>query len=193
MKKFTTWDLLYAVNMAIGGIAYAVVTLLLGRFVDRHDDLLAGMWAVVATVFVYRDTRDNSLSAGLDRLLATCVSFALCLVYLLLFRFDVLGMAVMIGLGTVAMALLDRREDIVTTGITTAVVLVVAHRALAMPGTSRSCALSTRWLGWGSAWRASMLGRTLFIEPSENPSDDDGSGDAFGKSVVRHSAAAGRA
>jgi uncharacterized membrane protein YgaE (UPF0421/DUF939 family) len=127
MKKFTTWDLLYAINMAIAcGIAYAVVTLLLGRFVDKHDELLAGMWAVVAAVFVYRDTRDNSLSAGLDRLLATCVSFALCLAYLLLFRFNVLGMAVVIGLGAVAMALLDRRDDIVTTGITTAVVLVVA-------------------------------------------------------------------
>jgi hypothetical protein len=35
------------------------------------------------------------------------------------------------------------------------------------------------------------LPRTLFIEPSENPSDD-GSGDAFGKFVVRHSVAAGR-
>jgi uncharacterized membrane protein YccC len=35
-------------------------------------------------------------------------------------------MAVLIGIGTVAMALLGRRDDIVTTGITTAVVMVVA-------------------------------------------------------------------
>jgi uncharacterized membrane protein YccC len=50
----------------------------------------------------------------------------LCLLYLLLFPFQPLGMAVLIGLGTLVMMLLDRREDIVTTGITTAVVMVVA-------------------------------------------------------------------
>jgi uncharacterized membrane protein YgaE (UPF0421/DUF939 family) len=84
------------------------------------------MWAVVATVFVFRETRVRSLSAGIARLLATCVSFALCLLYLLLFPFTSVGMAVLIGIGTVAMALLGRRDDIVTTGITTAVVMVVA-------------------------------------------------------------------
>jgi hypothetical protein len=35
-------------------------------------------------------------------------------------------LAVVIGLGTMAMMLLGRQDDIVTTGITTAVVLVVA-------------------------------------------------------------------
>jgi uncharacterized YccA/Bax inhibitor family protein len=35
-------------------------------------------------------------------------------------------MAALIGIGTVVMELLGRREDIVTTGITTAVVMVVA-------------------------------------------------------------------
>ena len=35
-------------------------------------------------------------------------------------------MAALIGVGTVVMMLLGRREDIVTTGITTAVVMVVA-------------------------------------------------------------------
>ena len=81
---------------------------------------------MVATVFVFRDTRTNSISAGLARFIATCVSFALCLLYLLLFPFQVVGMAVLIGVGTVVMMLLGRREDIVTTGITTTVVMVVA-------------------------------------------------------------------
>ena len=84
------------------------------------------MWAAVATVFVFRDTRANSMSAGIARLIATCVSFALCLLYLLLFPFQPVGMAALIGVGTVVMMLLNRREDIVTTGITTAVVMVVA-------------------------------------------------------------------
>jgi uncharacterized membrane protein YccC len=66
------------------------------------------------------------MSAGLARLIATCVSFALCLLYLLLFPFQPVGMAALIGVGTVLMMLLGRREDIVTTAITTTVVMVVA-------------------------------------------------------------------
>src|SRR6202008_3381970 len=112
MKKFAAWDFVYAVNMAIAcGISYAVITQALVRFVARPDDLLAGMWAAVATVFVFKDSRANSLSAGLDRLLATCVSVALCLAYLLIFPFTPVAMAAVVGLGTVIMALLNRRND----------------------------------------------------------------------------------
>ncbi len=84
------------------------------------------MWAVVATVFVFRDTRDQSLSAGMSRMIATCVSFALCLAYLLFLPFNPAGMAALIGIGTLSTILLGRRNEIVTTGITTAVVMVVA-------------------------------------------------------------------
>jgi uncharacterized membrane protein YccC len=57
---------------------------------------------------------------------ATSLSFALCLVYLILFPFHLWGMATLIGLGAVTMSLLGRSDDIITTGITTAVVMVVA-------------------------------------------------------------------
>jgi Lyase len=66
------------------------------------------------------------LTAWLTRFIATCVSFALCLLYVLLLPFQPLGMAVLIGLGTLLMMLWPRREDIVTTGITIVVVMVVA-------------------------------------------------------------------
>jgi uncharacterized membrane protein YccC len=126
-QKLSPGDMIYALEMAIAcAISYWIITSGLTAFVDKSSDLLGGMWAVVATVFVFRDTRINSLSAGLARLIATCVSFALCLFYLLLFPFQPLGLAALIGVGTVVMMLLGRREDIVTTGITTAVVMVVA-------------------------------------------------------------------
>jgi uncharacterized membrane protein YccC len=60
------------------------------------------------------------------RLIATCVSFALCLPYLWIFPFTPVGMAALLGIGTVVMTLLGRRDDIVTTAITTTVVMVVA-------------------------------------------------------------------
>ena len=125
--RLSLWDVVYALNMAIAClITYWIMTHILSRFVDESADLLGGMWAVVATVFVFRETRLQSLSAGIARLIATCVSFALCLLYLSFFPFTPVGMAALIAIGTVAMALLGRRDDIVTAGITTAVVMVVA-------------------------------------------------------------------
>jgi uncharacterized membrane protein YgaE (UPF0421/DUF939 family) len=125
--KLSSWDVAYALNMAIAClITYWIMTHTLSRFVDESSDFLGGMWAVVATVFVFRETRLGSLSAGIARLIATCVSFALCLLYLSLFPFTPVGMAALIAIGTLVMALLGRREDIVTVGITTAVVMVVA-------------------------------------------------------------------
>jgi uncharacterized membrane protein YccC len=125
--KLSSWDFAYALDMAIAcAISYWVTTDALYPLVDRDSDLLGGMWAVVATMFVFRETRRHSLSAAMARLIATCVSFALCLLYLWIFPFTALGMAVVLGIGTLAMMLLNRRDDIVTTGITTAVVMVVA-------------------------------------------------------------------
>jgi uncharacterized membrane protein YgaE (UPF0421/DUF939 family) len=113
--------------MAIAcALSYWVMTAGLARFVGRADDLLGGMWAAIAAIFVLRETELGSVSAGLARLLATSVSFALCLPYLLLFPANPLGMAVLLIIGTVAMTLMRRRGDIITTGITTVVVMVVA-------------------------------------------------------------------
>jgi uncharacterized membrane protein YccC len=83
------------------------------------------MWATVATMFVFRPTRLEALSAGISRLSATGVSFALCLAYFLVLPFHPVGLAALLGLGTLIMMSLGRRDDIVTTGITTTVVMVV--------------------------------------------------------------------
>ncbi len=50
--------------------------------VSADDDALGGMWAVIATVFVVRDSYAKSLAAALPRMAATLVSFALCMAYL---------------------------------------------------------------------------------------------------------------
>lgn len=109
-------------------ISYWLLTHLLHHTfsVSRDDDLLGGMWAVAATIFVYRYSHEESVGAALSRITATLLSLVLCLVYLLLFPFNVWGMALLIGLGAVVMTLLGRPDDTITTGITTAVVMVVA-------------------------------------------------------------------
>ena len=61
----SSWDVVYALNMAIAClITYWIMTHTLSRFVDESSDFLGGMWAVVATVFVFRETRLGSLSDG---------------------------------------------------------------------------------------------------------------------------------
>jgi uncharacterized membrane protein YccC len=126
-QKFSLQDFVYALELTFACLAaFWIVTGILRPFVENTaDNLLGGMWAVVATVFVFRDTRDQSLSAGISRMIATCVSFALCLAYLLFLPFNPAGMAALIGVGTLSTMLLGRRNEIVTTGITTAVVMVV--------------------------------------------------------------------
>jgi uncharacterized membrane protein YccC len=120
-------------------ISYWLVTHLLKRvlFLSESDDLLGGMWAVVATVFVYRSGYDQSLSAAVTRMSSTGVSFVLCLVYLAIFPFHLWGLVALIGIGAFAVTLMERVDDVVTTSVTTAVVMVAAalspHHAWEQP------------------------------------------------------------
>ena len=83
MKKLTTWEILHSLDIAIAcAISYTITTELLVRLVDEPTKLLGALFAVIATVFVFRESRASSLSAGLERPIATCVSFAVCLPYL---------------------------------------------------------------------------------------------------------------
>ena len=84
------------------------------------------MWAVVATIFVYRYSYTESIRAALARMAATFVSFVLCFIYLLILPFDVWGMAVLIAIGAIVLAMIGRPDDIITTSITTTVIMVVA-------------------------------------------------------------------
>jgi uncharacterized membrane protein YgaE (UPF0421/DUF939 family) len=127
MKRLISWDIAYAIDMAIAcWFSYTIALWIPAPFTKLDDDLLGGMWATVATIFVFRDNRSRSWAAGLDRLLATTVSFAFCLPWLVFFAATPLSVGLLIGAGTLVVMLLNRRDDIVTTGITTAVVLGVA-------------------------------------------------------------------
>jgi uncharacterized membrane protein YccC len=105
--------------------------------VSKADDALGGMWSVVATVFLFRDSYNKSLSAAASRMAATLVSFALCIAYLAVLPFHPWGLAILVGLSVLVTGLIGRPEDEITAGITTAVVLVVAslspHEAWRQP------------------------------------------------------------
>lgn len=66
-----------------------------GPYINEDSDLLGGMRAAVATVFVFPTGREDSWSAGVARKIATSVRFALCSLSLLVFPFT--ATAVLIG------------------------------------------------------------------------------------------------
>ena len=131
---FANWHLTrnavaHAVTLSVSCvISYWLITQLLIRTfaISRDDDLLGGMWAAVATIFVYRFSYEQSIGAAVTRMAATSVSFILCLIYLSAFPFHLWGLAALIGVGALIMPLIGRPDDIITTGITTVVVMIVA-------------------------------------------------------------------
>jgi hypothetical protein len=109
-------------------ITYELVTSALSRVysLSRDNDLLGGMWAVLATIFVLRDSFGKSVAAAVSRMAATLVSFVFCLIYLAFLPFHAWALAVLVGASALAVMLLGRPGDAVTAGITTAVIMVVA-------------------------------------------------------------------
>ena len=94
--------------------------------VSPGDDALGGMWSVIATVFLFRDSYNKSLAAAVSRMAATLVSFVLCLAYLAFLPFQPWGLAILVGLSVLVTAVIGRPGDEITAGITTAVVMVAA-------------------------------------------------------------------
>jgi len=109
-------------------ITYLLATDILSHvyFLSHDDEVLGGLWAVIATVFVLRSSYDQSVTAALSRVMATIVSFALCLLYLAFLPFHPWALAVLVGASALAATVIGRPGDAVTAAITTTVVLVVA-------------------------------------------------------------------
>jgi hypothetical protein len=152
-------------------ISYWLITHILANTysISRDDNLLGGMWAIVATIFVYRYSHAESIRAALSRMAATSISFVLCLVYLLIFPFQVWGMAALIGIGAIIVTTMGRPDDTITTGITIAVIMVVAalspHDAWRQPifrlvdtTVGVSVGVATAWLDT-LARRIKLIGR----------------------------------
>ena len=121
--------ILDSVTLAVACLlTYMLVTDVLSHVyqLSRADGLIGGLWAVIATVLVFRDSYQHSVAAAVSRIAATAVSFVLCLAYLAFLPFHVWALAVLTGLSVLLVDLIGRPGDAVTAAITTAVVLVAS-------------------------------------------------------------------
>jgi hypothetical protein len=107
--------------------AYWAETHLLAQIgsVSRPDDLLGGMWAAIAAIFVFRDSYQHSVTAAVSRISATLASFVLCLIYLSFLPFHIWGLALVAGASSLVVTLLGRANDAITAAITSTVIMVV--------------------------------------------------------------------
>src|ERR1700733_14817364 len=125
-SKLSAWDIAYAVDMAIA----CIVTYWIMAFLCPHwgwpTTSVGELWAVISTVFVYKDSRAHSLTAGMARLIATFVSLALCMIYLWLLPATIIGMAALIAIAVLLMMLIGRQDELGLTAITIAVIMIVA-------------------------------------------------------------------
>ena len=152
-------------------ISYWLTTraLALAYPVSAADDALGGMWAVIATVFVFRNSYAKTLAAALSRMTATLISFALCLAYLAFLPFHAWGLAVLVGLSALLAELIGRPGDQTTAAITTTVVLVVAklspHDAWRQPILRLADTAIGVAVGLAAAWLGLRATRALSQAP----------------------------
>jgi uncharacterized membrane protein YgaE (UPF0421/DUF939 family) len=153
-------------------ISYLLTTKVLSLVysVSKDDDALGGMWSVIATVFLFRDSYNKSLTAAVSRMAATLVSFALCLAYLAFLPVTPVGLAILVGLSVLVTALIGRPEDEITAGITTTVVMVVAslspHDAWRQPILRLADTAIGVAVGLVAAWLGLRAVRPLIRPPS---------------------------
>jgi uncharacterized membrane protein YccC len=144
-------------------VSYWVVAQLLARIhaVSAAGDIIGGMWAALATIFVIRGSYGQTTAAAMTRTAATLVSFAICLVYLSFLPFHPWALAVLTGLSALVMILLGRPGDAGTAGITTAVLIALAgvdpQHAWQQPILRLADTIVGVLVGLGVAW----LGRRL--------------------------------
>ena len=101
--------------------------------------------------------------------------FHLCFIYIALLSVNAAGIGLVIGVGTIVMLTLGRHEDILITGITTTVVLVVAtidpKHALAQPPLRLLDTIVGIGVGMLAKWAASYaVARAGIVPVSDNAS-----------------------
>jgi uncharacterized membrane protein YccC len=89
--------------------------------------LVGGLWALIATAFVFRASEDDSVTAAKTRVAATALSFALCFAYLLFFPFHAWGLAALLATSTLLLTTLGQSSDVGVAAITTSAVMVIAE------------------------------------------------------------------
>jgi len=125
--KVGAFDLVAALQYAaVAPIVYLAELYLLMGPLGLELSRLGAMWGVIAAVFVIHGSRSATLKLAIFRMLGTVLGIAIMLVYLALFPFHVIGLAVCLFLGALLCRAFGRNDLVIVTLITIAVIMVDA-------------------------------------------------------------------
>jgi uncharacterized membrane protein YccC len=118
------------------GLEGALITLLSfylgGRFTAIFHGAsadLGGLWSVISGLVVLQSTIHETLKSSLLRIIGTFIGALICALYLWLFGFSVLGMALCAGLTLAVCYLLDIFEYARLAAATVVVIAIVSSRS----------------------------------------------------------------
>jgi fusaric acid resistance family protein len=137
---------------------------------SEADGQTAGLWALIATAFVFRTTRGESLTAAKTRVAATALSFALCFAYLLFLPFHPWALALLIAVGSLVLSSADQSGDVPIAGITIGAVMIIAalspHDPWRQPLIAALATAVGIALGLAASWLANRLTMRSGISPT---------------------------
>ncbi len=129
---------------------------------SRTEDIIGGLWAAIAAIFVSKSSYQQSAAAAVSRVAGTLVSFVVCFVYLIFLPVHLWSFALLIGVSALAPALAGRPADAPTAAITTAVLLALAALDPHRPWLQAILRLADTVVGVIVGIAAAWLGRRLF-------------------------------
>jgi uncharacterized membrane protein YccC len=138
--------------------SYALVVWLssLVAWIGPTDHIVGGVWAVISTIIVSRNSYDQTAAAAVSRVYGTLVGMILCLIYLIFFPFHVWGLALLIGLSSLICVLIGRPGDAPAAAIATAVLIGLAqldpHEAWRQPIIRLADTIIGAAVGLAAAW-----------------------------------------
>ena len=91
-------DLLVAARTAIVCLAAYMAGASFTSLFHAGSAILGGVWSVVSAIVVLQATLEDTRGSALLRVLGTLIGAVVAALYLALFRFDPVGMAVCVGL-----------------------------------------------------------------------------------------------
>ena len=120
-------DFIVALQYVIAApLVYMAVLHLFESALGFELSRLGALWSVIATVFVIHESGTGSFKLAVSFLVGTVCAALVTLVYLLLFSFSVIGLALCLGLGALLCRAIGRGDAMIPASIATAVILITA-------------------------------------------------------------------
>jgi uncharacterized membrane protein YccC len=134
---------------------------------SRTEEVIGGLWAAIAAIFVSKSSYQQSAVAAISRVAGTLVSFVVCFVYLIFLPAHLWSFALLIGVSALVPTLAGRPADAPTAAITTAVLLAIAGLDPQHAWLQPIFRLVDTGLGAIVGVAAAWLGRRLIGRPDE--------------------------